>query len=45
LLADPRGDAGRVERLADDKQRGDEDDDRVTETREGLVEVQYAGGE
>ena len=42
LLAGPRRDAGRVERLADHEQRRDEDHDRVAEPGEGLLEGQDA---
>ena len=43
LLAGPGGDPGRVEPLADHEQRRDEDDRRVAEAGERLVEVQDAG--
>ena len=42
-LPGPRRDAGRVERLADDEERGDEDDDRVAEAGEGGRGVDEAG--
>ena len=43
LLPGPRRHAGRVERLADDEQRRDEDHRRVAEARERLVEVEHVG--
>ena len=43
LLAGPRGDTGRIERLADDEQGGDEHHDRIAEPAERLLDVQDPG--
>ncbi len=43
LLADPRGHAGGVQRLADDEQGGDVHDGRIAEPGERLVDVQDTG--
>ena len=43
LLAGPRRDAGRVEGLADDEQRGDVHDGGITEPGQRLIDVEDAG--
>ena len=43
LLPRPRGDPGRVEPLADDEQRRDEDHRRIAEPRERLLELEHPG--
>jgi len=43
LLPGPRGDTGGVQRLTDDEERRDEDDRRVPEARERVVEVEDPG--
>ena len=41
-LADERRHTGRLERLADDEERGDEEDGRVAEARQRLLQVEHA---
>jgi hypothetical protein len=43
LLTRPGGHPGRVQRLGDDEERGDEQDRRVAEPRKGLAEVEDTG--
>ena len=45
LVTCPGGDAGGIERLAHHEERRDEDDRRVAEAREGLLQRQDAGEE
>ena len=43
LLSRPRGDARRIQRLADHEQRGDEEHGRIAESRQGFGQREHSG--